>query len=247
MENYSKTKRIFPYVSVDCVIFGFDGKALKVLLMDMKNKGKDGEYNGFKFPGSLIYANEDLDVAMQRAVRDITGLKNIELRQFKSFGDPHRIANPRDVRWLNSVAHQSVGRVVTVGYMALIKMKRRISNVSKDYDVRWFDVNDILVQLAFDHSLILSEALKEIRRQVAYNPAMVFDLLPQKFTARELRIAYEVLFNRTYDVRNFYKKFIETEKYVIALEEKESNVTHRAARYFRFDRRAYIKKHDSMI
>lgn len=247
MENYSKTERLFPHVSVDCVIFGFDGTALKVLLMDMKNMGQDSEYNNFKFPGSLIYANEDLDMAVERAVRDITGLKKITLHQFKSFGNPDRASNPRDARWLSRAAHQSTGRIVTVGYLTLIKMNQRISNVSKDYNVRWFDVNDVSLHLAFDHPLILSEALTAIRWQVTYNPAMVFDLLPKKFTARELRIAYEVLFGRAYDVRNFHKKFIEGERYIMALNEKEQNVTHRAARYFRFDRKAYMKKHESMI
>lgn len=248
MENYSKTEQLFPHVSVDCVVFGFDGTALKVLLMDMKNKGQDSEFNNFKFPGSLIYANEDLDTAMRRAVRDITGLKHIELRQFKTFGNPDRASNSHDTRWLSKAAHQDTGRIVTVGYLTLVKMNQRISNISKEYDVRWFDINDdISKRLAFDHPLILSEALKEIRRWVAYNPSIVFDLLPKKFTARELRNVYEVLFARTYDVRNFYKKFIESEKYIIALEEKEQNVTHRAARYFRFDRKAYMKKHESMF
>lgn len=247
MENYSKTEQIYPHVSVDCVIFGFDGKALKMLLMNRHVKGSNGDYNDFKFPGSLIYANEGLDEAAQRAVRDITGLKNMELRQFKCFGAPDRTSSSRDVRWINNLVRQNIGRVVTVGYLTLTKMNQRISTISKDYDVRWIDINDTSVRFAFDHQLILEEALKEIRRWVTYNPSVVFDLLPKKFTARELRIAYEVLFNRTYDVRNFYKKFIESEKYIIPLEEKEKNVTHRAARYFRFDRKAYMKKHESMI
>ncbi len=247
MEQYSKTEQIYPHVSVDCVVFGFDGRALHMLLMDMKHKADNDEFNAFKFPGSIIYANESLEMAVERAVRDIAGLKNVEMRQFKSFGDPNRTGNPRDSRWLSKAAHQNIGRIVTVGYMTLIKMNQRISNISKDYDVRWFNVNDTSVHLAFDHPIILDEALKEVRRQVTYNPSVVFDLLPKKFTARELRVAYEVLFNRPYDVRNFYKKFIEGEKYIIALEEKERNVTHRAARYFRFDRKAYMKKHESMI
>jgi ADP-ribose pyrophosphatase YjhB (NUDIX family) len=244
MENYSETKALFISVSVDCVILGFDGKSLKMLLMSRQGKEKNSDYNDFKFPGSIIYANEDLETAAERAVRDITGLKNIKLRQFRSFGSPERTSNPRDTRWLENATRQKVGRIVTVGYITLIKMNQVVGAFSSEYDVKWFDVTDKTVQLAFDHNLILSEALKDIRRQVTYNPAIIFDLLPKKFTARDLRMAYSTLFNKNYDVRNFYKKFIEGEKYIIALEEKERNVTHRAARYFRFDRKAYMKKHD---
>ncbi|MDR0711066.1 MAG: DNA mismatch repair protein MutT [Prevotellaceae bacterium] len=244
MENYSRTKALFISVSVDCVILGFDGKSLKMLLMSRQGEGKNSEYNDFKFPGSIIYATEDLDMAAERAVKDITGLKNIKLRQFKSFGSPDRTSSPRDTQWLENATRQKVGRIVTVGYITLIKMNQRVGTFSKEYDVKWFDVTDNTVQLAFDHALILSEALKEIRRQVTYNPAIIFDLLPKKFTARELRMAYSTLFNKHYDVRNFYKKFIENEKYIVDLEEKERNVTHRAARYFRFDRKAYMKMHE---
>ncbi|MDR1023333.1 MAG: NUDIX hydrolase [Prevotellaceae bacterium] len=243
MENYSRTKALFISVSVDCVILGFDGKSLKMLLMSRKGKEENSDYNDFKFPGSIIYANEDLDLAAERAVKEITGLKNIKLQQFKSFGSPDRTSNPRDTRWLENATRQKVGRIVTVGYITLIKMNQVVGTFSKEYDVKWFDVTDETVKLAFDHTLILSEALKEIRRQVTYNPVIIFDLLPKKFTARDLRMAYSTLFSKNYDVRNFYKKFIEGEKYIIALEEKERNVTHRAARYFRFDRKAYTKKH----
>lgn len=233
-------------VSVDCVILGFDGKSLQMLLMSRQGKEINREYSDFKFPGSIIYANEDLDVAAERTVRDITGLKNIKLRQFKCFGSPDRTSSLRDTRWLENAMRQRVDRIVTVGYIALIKMNRRRSTFAKEYDVKWFNVTDTTVKLAFDHALILSEALMEIRHQVTGNRAMIFDLLPKKFTARELRMAYSSLFNKNYDVRNFYKKFIENEKYIIDLEEKERNVTHRAARYFRFDRKAYMKRHGGM-
>lgn len=243
MENYSSTQALFISVSVDCVILGFDGKSLQMLLMSRQGKETNSDYNDFKFPGSIIYADEDLDMAAERAVRDITGLKNIKLRQFRSFGLPNRTSSPRDTRWLENATRQKVGRIVTVGYITLIKMSRKLGTFSKEYDVKWFDVTDSSVKLAFDHTLILAEALMEIRRQVSYNPAIIFDLLPKKFTARELRMAYSTLFNKHYDVRNFYKKFIENEKYIIDLDEKERNVTHRAARYFRFDRKAYMKMH----
>jgi ADP-ribose pyrophosphatase YjhB (NUDIX family) len=242
MESYSESQELFPHVSVDCVIFGLDGSTLKMLLMSRHVKAElNSEYNDYKFPGSLIYANEDLDKAAARAVEEITGLKNITLRQFHSFGAPDRASNPRDKQWLERASRHTIGRIVTIGYITLIKMNQVVETISDEFDVKWFDVKDTAVQLAFDHWLILSESLKEIRRQVYYDPEIIFDLLPKKFTARDLRSAYSTIFNRSYDVRNFYKKFLENQPYIIALNERESHVTHRAARYFQFDRKAYRK------
>ncbi|MDR3328824.1 MAG: NUDIX domain-containing protein [Prevotellaceae bacterium] len=242
MEIYSATRGLYPHVSVDCVIFGFDGQALKVLLMSRRDEAHNSGYNDYKFPGSLVYANEDLDTAAVRAAHDITGLRDLRLRQFRTFGAPDRASSPRDKRWLENATRQQVGRIVTVGYLTLIKMGEEVRSFGEDYNVAWFDVGDSTVQLAFDHPLILAEALREIRRQVASRPAVVFDLLPPKFTARELRAAYSAIFSRTYDVRNFNKKFIENEPLIVALDEKERNVKHRAARYLRFDRKAYARQ-----
>ncbi|MDR0419104.1 MAG: NUDIX hydrolase [Prevotellaceae bacterium] len=247
MESYISSREIFPHVSVDCVIFGFDGHSLKVLLMDMLNKETKGSYNDFKFPGSILYMDEDLDAAAQRAINEIAGFKNIQLRQFKSFGSPNRVSRHiNETHWLERITRHKIGRIVTVGYLALIKMNQKISKISKEYDVKWVDVKTNSIKLAFDHRQILDEAMKEIRQQITFNRSIIFDLLPKKFTVRQLRSAYEVIYDRPYDVRNFYKKYIENEKYIIPLDEYEKNVTHRAARFFRFDRKAFSKKHDSL-
>jgi hypothetical protein len=182
-----------------------------------------------------------LDKAAARAVEEITGLKNIRLRQFRCFGAPDRSSNPRDKQWLERASRHTIGRIVTVGYITLIKMNQVIKKCSDKFDVMWFDVNDAAVQLAFDHRLILDEALNEIRRQVFRDLEIIFDLLPKKFTARDLRSAYSTIFNRTYDVRNFHKKFIENQPHILALNEWERHVTHRAARYYQFDRKVYRK------
>ena len=88
------------HVSVDCVLIGFDGEQFKVLLVRQIGKDIDGEANDMKLPGSLIYADEDLDDAAKRVLNELTGLKNIKMAQFKAYGSKDRTANPKDVMWL---------------------------------------------------------------------------------------------------------------------------------------------------
>lgn len=93
-------------------------------------------------------------------------------------------------------------------------------------------------ELAFDHKQILEESLTYIRQYIEISPAALFDLLPRKFTAAQLRRLYEIVYDKVFDVRNFHKR-IAMMKYVIPLDEKEQGVSHRAARYYRFDRVIY--------
>lgn len=94
--------------------------------------------------------------------------------------------------------------------------------------------------MAFDHNLIINEALTYIRQVVEFNPSMLFDLLPRKFTASQLRILFELVYDKPVDVRNFHKK-IALMEYVVPLEEKQQGVAHRAARYYKFDKKVYNK------
>ena len=103
----------------------------------------------------------------------------------------------------------------------------------------WVALDDIQ-DLAFDHNLIIKEALVYIRQYVESNPAALFELLPRKFTASQLRTLYELIYNKTIDVRNFHKK-IALMDYVLPLEERQQGVAHRAARYYRFDKKLYNK------
>ena len=94
--------------------------------------------------------------------------------------------------------------------------------------------------LAFDHNLIIKEALTYIRQYIEFNPSSLFDLLPRKFTASQLRTLYGLVYGKQIDVRNFHKKIAMME-YVVPLEEKQQGVAHRAARYYRFDKKIYNK------
>jgi hypothetical protein len=103
------------------------------------------------------------------------------------------------------------------------------------------EVKDLKV-LAFDHNQIISEAITYIRQFVEMNPSVLFDLLPRKFTASELRVLYELVYDKEFDVRNFHKKIAMME-YVVPLQERQTGVPHRAARYYKFDRKIFNKLH----
>ncbi len=105
----------------------------------------------------------------------------------------------------------------------------------------WAPVNE-LPHLPFDHKEIIEAAGEEIRRWVDVEPSIVFDYLPSKFTAYQLRRIFEIIYNKSMDVRNFHKKMM-TMEYVVQTDEVETGVNHRAARYYRFDKVKYNKLH----
>ena len=227
------------HISVDCVVIGFDGEQLKVLLIKRAGEEEGEIFHDMKLPGSLIYMDEDLDEAAQRVLNELTGLKNVNLMQFKAFGSKNRTSNPKDVHWLERAMQSKVERIVTIAYLSMVKIDRALDKNLDEFQACWVALKDIKT-LAFDHNLIIREALTYIRQFVEFNPSMLFDLLPRKFTASQLRTLYELVYDKQYDVRNFHKK-IALMEYVVPLEEKQQGVAHRAARYYRFDKKIYNK------
>ncbi|VBB48409.1 NUDIX hydrolase [uncultured Paludibacter sp.] len=226
-----------PHVSVDCVVFGFDGEKLKVLLIERNIREKDELYNDKKLPGSIILENENLDDAANRILNELTGLKNIYLSQFHSFGNPDRTKNPRDVLWLENTMKLKIGRIVTVGYVALIKINRKLQFKSENAEVNWCDIDKLKnIRLAFDHAEIIGKGLEHIRKNLELEPQLFFELLPRKFTLSQLRILHDTIHQTRSDVRNFQKKVMQM-PYIVALDEKEKDVPHRAARLYKFDRK----------
>ncbi len=223
------------HISVDCAAFGFDGERLKVLLV--RRRGESEEFNDMKLPGSLIYQDEDLDEAAGRVLTELTGVKDIKLTQFKAFGSKDRTRNPRDVHWLERAQKVRVERIITIAYFALVKLDKSFERQIDNRSAEWVDLKDVGT-LAFDHNQIIADALKAIRREIDNNRLLLFDLLPKKFTASQLRMLTEIIYDRPLDVRNFHKKLAQM-PYVVPLEEREQGVAHRAARYYRFDRKGY--------
>ena len=227
------------HISVDCVVIGFDGEQLKVLLIKRAGEEDGKAFHDMKLPGSLIYMDEDLDGAAKRVLNELTGLKNVHLMQFKAFGSKDRTKDPKDIHWLEHAMRSKVERIVTVAYLSLVKIDRTLNQELDNIQACWVALPDIKA-LAFDHNLIIREAMVHIRQYVEFNPSLLFELLPRKFTAAQLRTLFELVYGKTVDVRNFHKKIVMME-YVVPLDEKQEGVAHRAARYYKFDKKIYNK------
>lgn len=227
------------HLSVDCVVLGTDGEGLKVLLVRRNGSYGGADFSDRKLPGSLICQDEDLDDAARRVLSELTGLTDVRMVQFKAFGSKDRTKSPRDVAWLEKVQNVHVERIVTVAYLALVKIDGTERASLESHNAEWADAS-APGELAFDHNTIISEALDRLRGLVDSDLSILFQLLPRKFTAAQLRNIWQHIYRTTVDVRNFHKKIASME-YVVPLEERQQGVAHRAARFYKFDRRIYNK------
>ena len=205
-------------LSVDCVIFGYEDKQLKVLLI----KSDLEEFQGmWSLPGDLVRPDEDLEEAPYRVLKERTGLKDVYLEQVQTFGSLNR--------------HPS-GRVVTTAYYSLIDIMGHEPE-RKDNEVHWHPVNDIK-ELAFDHRLILDTCLSQLREQVMDHP-IVFNLLQEKFSLRELQDLYEAILGFELDRRNFRKR-ITLKNWLVDLNQMEEDVPHRPGKLYKL--KSQLKK-----
>jgi 8-oxo-dGTP diphosphatase len=208
-----------PALTVDIVVFGLDEEDLKVMLIQRDLAPFEDQW---ALPGGFVRVDETLDDAARRELAEETGLKDIYLEQLYTFGAIGR--DPRE-------------RVVTVTYYALVNLEGHDVQASSDArNAAWFPVSD-LPELAFDHQEILDAAHERLRGKVRYQP-IGFELLPDRFTLRQLQHLYEVILDRELDKRNFRKKVLAME-IVKETKEIEKDVAHRAARLYRFDKRTY--------
>lgn len=210
-----------PALTVDIVVFALDEEDMQVMLIQRDLKPFEGHW---ALPGGFVRVNEALDEAARRELQEETGLKDIFLEQLYTFGELRR--DPRE-------------RVVSVAHYALVNLQGHDVQASTDArNAAWFPVDD-LPELAFDHEVILQAAHRRLRGKVSYQP-IGFELLPEKFTLRQLQHLYEVILDRKLDKRNFRKKVLAME-IVKETKEIEKDVAHRAARLYRFDKRRYNK------
>jgi 8-oxo-dGTP diphosphatase len=208
-----------PALTVDCVVFGMDEGDLKVLLI---KRGVEPFAGKWALPGGFVRMDEALDDAARRELEEEAGIRPSHLEQLYTFGEPGR--DPR-------------GRVVTVAYFALVKLSDHRVHASTDArEAAWFSVWDT-PKLAFDHADILGTALQRLKGKVRYQP-IGFELLPPKFTLTQLQRLYEIILERELDKRNFRKKILSMDL-LEELDEVEQDVSHRAARLYRFDHKKY--------
>ena len=235
---------ILKSVSIDCVIFGFDGNSLKVLLSQqnpeavLKQLSEQDDYNEIKelyenHPsltdpncwsvfGAHIPEDKDLDEFARELLYMATGMNDVFLKQFQCFGQVNRVPN---------------NRVLTIGYYSLINPAHyTIKKSIALNDLKWFNLAS-LPKLSFDHANIINKALEHLRHEVRHQP-IGFHLLPEKFTLTEFQSLYEVILDKKMDTRNFRKKIAKMEL-LIDSNEKQQHVSHRAAKLYQFDERIY--------
>jgi 8-oxo-dGTP diphosphatase len=225
--------QFLPHLAIDCVVFGFHGADLKLLLLKWKNA------NVWALPGGFVRKHETVDDAAHRSLRDRTGLQHIHLRQFHAFGGLRRkeasqtklftangLVAPPDA-WLFK-------RVVSVGYYALVDFwkVRPTADMLSD-SCAWYPV-DARPTLAFDHETIVEQALEALRQSLETPGVGVgAKLLPERFTMPELQRLHEAILGKSLDRRNFQKRMLERGG-IERLAERRPTRGHRSPYLYRF-------------
>ena len=208
-----------PSVTTDCVIFGFDGTTIKVLLIQ---RGIEPFKGKWAFPGGFMKIDETAEDCAKRELEEETGLKNTSVEQFYTFTDVNR--DPRE-------------RVITIAHYALV----RLSEVKGGDDAsfaQWFSMDEI-PSLAFDHDRILRMAINQLKERICFEP-IGFDLLPEVFTMSKLQNLYEAILEVKFDRRNFYNKMLKL-GILSEAEPRPINASRRTPSKYRFNSDKYAE------
>jgi ADP-ribose pyrophosphatase YjhB (NUDIX family) len=200
-------------ISVDCVILGFDNNELKVLLIKSDLEEFPDQWS---LLGDLVRPDENLDSASYRVLRERTGLEDVYLEQVATFGDVNR---------------HPAGRVITTAYYSLINIRDHDLKLEHN-QLHWHPLNDITT-LAFDHKKILDTCMRQLQDKIVDHP-IVFNLLPRKFSLRELQCLYEAILCQKLDRRNFRKRFFHMD-WLLDANELEQDVPHRPGKLYLFN------------
>jgi 8-oxo-dGTP diphosphatase len=211
-----------PAVTADCVVFGLDQDDLKVLLIQRDFDPFEGYW---ALPGGFAVVGESIEDTARRELEEETGLQGIFLEQLYTFSEPER--DPRE-------------HVITIAHFALTNLSQHKVQASTDArNAAWFELDDV-PELAFDHHRILKTAYERLQGKIRYQP-IGFELLPPKFTLRQLQQMYQKILDRKLDKRNFRKKILKMD-ILEELDEIETDVAHRAARLYKFEKVKYDQK-----
>ncbi|MCQ2189356.1 MAG: NUDIX hydrolase [Paludibacteraceae bacterium] len=207
-----------PSVTTDCVVFGFDGESLNLLLIE---RGIEPYKGTWALPGGFVRMNETAEEGALRELQEETGVEDIYVEQFHTFTAVDR--DPRE-------------RVMTIAFLAFVRQEKYSVIAGDDaVQAKWFPVKD-LPELAFDHQEIIRMALDKLRWKIMYEP-LVFHLLNKSFTMTQLLTIYEVVLGHELDRRNFHKKML-TLGYVVPTKERVRSVG-RPGTLYAFDEEKY--------
>jgi len=218
-----------PSISIDCVVFGFNAGALKVLLLKIKDQDL------WSLPGGYVGKQEDIDAAAKRILFQRSGAQNIFLQQFGVFAELNRsegfFAEFEDTLW-----HKQ--RFVSLGFYALVDFTDVIPVVDDvSSDIEWRDIDDIPA-LMMDHRKIFDEALLTLRRQLNYKP-IGYNLLQEEFTMPELQRLYEIILDKKLNRGNFYRKMIAYDILDKMDEPRKAGGAHKAPNLYKFNTEKY--------
>ena len=174
------------WVSVDCIIFGFDEGKLRILIGKRQMDPGRGEWSLY---GGFVRSDENIDESANRVLYDLTGLRNLYMRQVGAFG---------------SVDRDPGERVISIAYYALINVNDYDDRLRKEHGVEWVNIDDI-PKLYSDHNEMVRKALKLMRQKISSEP-IGFRLLPSLFTLTQLQRLYEAIHGEELDKRNFRKR-----------------------------------------
>ncbi len=213
-------------IAVDCIIFGFDGEHLKLLLI---KRGFQPEKGKWSVMGGFVQSNEGLEEAAGRILHQLTGLQGVYLEQLQTLGDPDR---------------DPVERTVSVTYFALIDILQYEKQISADYHPEWVPLNKI-PQLIFDHSTMVALARKQLRYKASLHP-ILFELLPEKFTMPQLQDLYEDVYDTTFDKRNFSRKVLST-GLLVKQKDKDKSGSKKGAFYYKLNKKKYDANFEAFL
>ena len=184
--KYRTNQRIL--IAVDCVIFGFDSSSLKLLLFKRKVAPLQGAWS---LIGAFIKNEQSVDEGAREILLETTGLDDGYLSQLKTYG---------------AVDRDPGGRVVSVAYYSLIRLREFELKSVASYDAHWFDLQEI-PELILDHGAMVRDAIAQLKNKAKHQP-IGFRLLPALFSIPELQKLYESIYQKTLDPRNFRKKIL---------------------------------------
>ncbi len=204
--------------AVDCIIFGFDGQTLKLLIIQ---RGFEPERGKWSLMGGFIQRDESADEAAVRILKSLTGLEGVYLEQLASFSDP---------------ARDPIERTISIAYFALIDIHRYEKQLTEEYHTEWVTLNKI-PSLIFDHNKMVGMAKEKLRYKAALHP-LLFELLPKKFTLPQLQSLYEGVYETNFDKRNFSRKVLST-SLLIKQEDKDKGNSKKGAFYYKLNAKNY--------
>lgn len=208
------------YVSVDCIIFGFDQGELKLLLLKRNFEPAMGKWS---LMGGFVQEEESVDAAAKRVLAELTGLENVYMEQVGTFGDVNR--DPGE-------------RVISVAYYALINVNEYDRELVQQHNAYWTNINE-LPPLIFDHPEMIERA-RELMKQKASDKPIGFNLLPELFTLTQLQNLYEAIYGEPMDKRNFRKRVAEMD-FIEKTDQIDKSGSRRGAYLSKFNDKAYLK------